>query len=50
MRTPVRKGDELGHLRFAPEGLPEKEIPLVAMEDVARGGFLPRLSTVFRAC
>lgn len=46
LRTPVRKGDELGYLRFAPEGLPEKEIPLVAMEDVARGGFLPRLSTV----
>jgi len=46
VRTPVRRGDRLGTLIFAPEGLPEMEIPLVAMEDVERGGFLPRLTTV----
>lgn len=46
LRTPIAKGDELGELVFTPDGLPEIRVPLVATEDVAKGGFLPRLKTV----
>ncbi len=46
LRAPVKKGDEVGTLIFSPEGLPETSVPLVAMEDVAKGGFVPRLKTV----
>ncbi|MFK7938758.1 MAG: D-alanyl-D-alanine carboxypeptidase family protein [Roseovarius sp.] len=46
LRAPVKKGDEVGTLVFSPEGLPETSVPLIAMEDVTKGGFLPRLKTV----
>ena len=46
LRAPIAKGDELADLVFAPEGLPETRIKLVAAEDVAKGGFLARLRTV----
>jgi len=46
IEAPVTKGDELARLVFAPEGLPEKTVPLFAAHDVARGGFLVRLRTV----
>ncbi len=46
LRTPIVRGDQLGELVFAPEGLPEIRVPLVATEDVATGGFLPRMKTV----
>lgn len=46
LRAPIAKGDALAELVFAPEGLPETRIPLVAMDDVAKGGFLARLRTV----
>lgn len=46
LRAPVRKGDPLAELIFAPEGLPETRVPLVAAEDVARGGFAAKLRTV----
>ena len=46
IRAPIAKGDELAELVFAPEGLPETRITLVAAEDVAKGGFLARLRTV----
>jgi len=42
----VAKGDELAELVFAPEGLPEKSVPLYAANDVPSGGFLVRLKTV----
>ncbi|KZY48434.1 D-alanyl-D-alanine carboxypeptidase [Roseovarius sp. HI0049] len=46
VRAPVAKGDELAELVFAPEGLPEKSVPLYAANDVPSGGFLVRLKTV----
>jgi len=44
--APVTKGDRLGELVIAPEGLPERRLPLVAATDVAAGGFVVRVSTV----
>ncbi|MET4127161.1 D-alanyl-D-alanine carboxypeptidase family protein [Roseovarius sp. MBR-6] len=46
VRAPVAKGDVLAELVFAPEGLPETRVPLVAASDVAPGGFMTRLRTV----
>lgn len=46
LRAPIAKGDEVAELVFAPEGLPEMRVPLVASEDVAPGGFAVRLKTV----
>lgn len=46
VRAPVLRGDLLGELVFKPEGLPETRVPLVASEDVPKGGFVPRLKTV----
>lgn len=45
VRAPVTKGDQLGEMIIAPEGLPERTVPLVAAEDVAKGGFTRRLIT-----
>lgn len=46
LRAPLAKGDPVAELVFAPEGLPETRVPLVASEDVAKGGFMTRLRTV----
>jgi D-alanyl-D-alanine carboxypeptidase (penicillin-binding protein 5/6) len=46
VRAPIAKGDELGELVFAPDGLPETRVPLVAARDVPKGGFAARLRTV----
>lgn len=46
LRAPLAKGDTVAELVFAPEGLPETRVPLVAAEDVAKGGFMSRLRTV----
>lgn len=46
VRAPVKKGDKIAELVFAPEGLPQTRVPLVASEDVAKGGFTARLRTV----
>jgi D-alanyl-D-alanine carboxypeptidase (penicillin-binding protein 5/6) len=46
VRAPLAKGDVVAELVFAPEGLPETRVPLVAAEDVALGGFMTRLRTV----
>ena len=46
LSAPIAKGDRLAELVFAPEGLPETRIPLVASEDVGPGGFGVRLKTV----
>ena len=48
LRAPVAKGDQVAELVFAPEGLPETRVPLIAAEEVAKGGFLPRIKTVSR--
>lgn len=46
LEAPIAKGDQLAELVFAPEGLPERRVPLLAAEDVAQGGFMVRLRTV----
>jgi D-alanyl-D-alanine carboxypeptidase (penicillin-binding protein 5/6) len=45
LEAPFAKGDPLGELVFTPEGLPEVRLPLVADADVARGGFVSRMTT-----
>jgi D-alanyl-D-alanine carboxypeptidase (penicillin-binding protein 5/6) len=46
--APVKAGDQLAQLILRPEGLPEKRVPLVAVSDVPRGGFLVKLRTASR--
>ncbi len=46
LRAPVAKGDEVAELIFTPDGMPETRVPLVAAQDVARGGFMTRIMTV----
>jgi len=46
LSAPVQKGDTVGEMVFSPEGLPQIRVPLIAMQSVAKGGFLPRLKTV----
>ncbi|EDM71506.1 Serine-type D-Ala-D-Ala carboxypeptidase [Roseobacter sp. AzwK-3b] len=46
VHAPIKAGDQLAELVFAPEGLPETRVPLVAAEDVPRGGFMARMRTV----
>ena len=46
VRAPVAKGDRLAELVFAPDGLPETRVPLVASQDVPKGGFVARLRMV----
>ncbi|MAU53936.1 MAG: D-alanyl-D-alanine carboxypeptidase [Roseovarius sp.] len=46
VRAPVAKGDVLGELVIAPEGLPERRVPLVAASEVGPGGVMTRLRTV----
>jgi len=45
IEAPIGKGDVLAQLVINAPGLPQSTIPLVAMEDVGRGGFLPRIRT-----
>ena len=40
--APIKKGDQLGVLRITLPGLLPQEMPLVAAEDVARGGMISR--------
>ncbi len=44
-KAPITKGDALGELVLKPEGLPETRVQLVADRDIARGGFVARLTT-----
>lgn len=43
--APIEKGQQLGELVIAPEGLSEIRLPLVADRDIPRGGFLIRVGT-----
>lgn len=43
--APITKGQQLGELVVAFEGMPETRIPLVAEQDVATGGFATRMRT-----
>ncbi len=45
VEAPIAKGDVLGQLVIKAPGLPDSKLPLVAMEDVGRGGFVPRIRT-----
>ncbi|MEX5726911.1 D-alanyl-D-alanine carboxypeptidase (penicillin-binding protein 5/6) [Rhodovulum iodosum] len=45
VEAPVVKGDQLGEIVFRLPDMQEKRLPLVAAEDVARGGFVPHLRT-----
>lgn len=46
--APVTAGDELAQLVIRVPGLPERNIPLVAVSDVPRAGFVGRLMTAAR--
>jgi D-alanyl-D-alanine carboxypeptidase (penicillin-binding protein 5/6) len=46
--APITKGQKLAELVVKPDGLPEKRIPLVADRDIARGGFLSRVTVAAR--
>jgi D-alanyl-D-alanine carboxypeptidase (penicillin-binding protein 5/6) len=43
--APIAKGQQLAELVFTPDGLPEVRLPLVASQDVPRGGFVSRITT-----
>ncbi len=43
IEAPVDAGEEIGRLVISMAGLPDSEVPLVASETVAKGGFLPRM-------
>mgnify|MGYP001352657005 CR=1 FL=1 len=45
--APVAKGQKVGTLTLTPPGLPPQTVDLVAEADVAKGGYLKRLSTAF---
>ncbi len=45
IEAPITKGDKLGELVIETPGIPDTRVPLVATEDVGRGGILPRLRT-----
>ena len=44
--APISQGDQLAELVFSPEELPEMRIPLIASENVGKGGFVVRLKSV----
>ncbi len=46
LQAPIAQGDRLAELVITPEGMPETRVPLVAANNVARGGFAVRLRTV----
>ncbi len=48
VQAPIEKGQKLGELVVSIEGIPENRIPLVASQDVERGGFLSRIVTAAR--
>ncbi len=47
-KAPIAKGDQLAELILKPDGLPERRVPLVADRDIARGGFMSRVTTAAR--
>jgi D-alanyl-D-alanine carboxypeptidase (penicillin-binding protein 5/6) len=49
LSAPIAKGTEVAQLVIDVPGLPEHRIPLVAATDVAKGGFMKRLTTAAMA-
>jgi D-alanyl-D-alanine carboxypeptidase (penicillin-binding protein 5/6) len=45
LEAPISKGDVIGELVITFDDIPETRVDLVAAEDVARGGIIPRLRT-----
>jgi D-alanyl-D-alanine carboxypeptidase (penicillin-binding protein 5/6) len=45
--APIAKGQQIGTLRLSLDGEVEAERPLVALTDVAEGGFFSRMSDDF---
>ncbi|MEY1554937.1 D-alanyl-D-alanine carboxypeptidase family protein [Yoonia sp. R2331] len=48
IEAPVTAGQQLGELVIALDGLPEARVPLVAENDVPRGGFAVRMRTAMQ--
>ena len=48
VRAPIKKGDELGKVRFVAQGATIAEIPLYATEDVAESDFVDRAIDTIR--
>lgn len=49
LEAPIAQGDEVGTLVISVEGLPDTDVPLIADQAVARGGFVPRLQVAATA-
>ncbi|WP_380054123.1 D-alanyl-D-alanine carboxypeptidase family protein [Falsihalocynthiibacter sp. SS001] len=47
VEAPIKAGDKLAELVLTLPNMPETRLPLVAKEDIAGGGFVPRLRTSF---
>lgn len=45
IEAPIKQGDEIAELVISAPGLPESRLPLVAAEDVERGGVVSRVRT-----
>lgn len=45
IQAPIEKGQQIAELVIKRDGMPDARMPLVASQDVARGGFLPRIRT-----
>lgn len=45
INAPITKGQVLGELVLTSADLPETRVPLIAAQDIARGGFLTRMKT-----
>ena len=48
VQAPITMGDQLGEMIIRVTDLPETRVPLLAEQDITRGGFLPRLRTAVR--
>ncbi len=48
IEAPIAKGQQIAELLIRVPDLPERRVPLVAEADVAKGGFLTRLTTAAR--
>lgn len=48
IEAPIAAGDPVAELVLKRDGFPDTRLPLVAMDDVTRGGFMPRLRTAMQ--
>ena len=45
IQAPIEKGQKIAELVIKRDGMPDARMPLVASQNIARGGFLPRIRT-----